>query len=300
MNIEDLRKLAHLAQTQNLHTSAAAFNITTGALSKTLKKIEAQLNNIIFDRVGRNIQINTNGKKFTLYANELIHQYDQMLSEFVSTQVKHSLNIAGPSVLLDHVLDKLLPHISTAQFEVNLEAVFEGDAINKLKSGAAHLAIVTDDALPDWRSAGFHALPLGVTTFELVAAKNHPIHQIETPALADINNAFFACPSSSAFCGIVRGVGSDGWPDHRYPRNIAFRCDNFASLLNVIKKHPALAYLPDIAIDEQLSVIKLSDFSAQNQERINLVYKPSFSTGWLNQLIDRISASHIHTLSFNE
>ncbi|MBQ4864318.1 LysR family transcriptional regulator [Pseudoalteromonas sp. MMG013] len=297
MNVEDLRKLAHLAQTQNLHTSAAALNITTGALSKTLKKIETQLNSKIFDRVGRNIQINTNGKKFTLYANELINQYDQMLSEFISTQAKHSLNIAGPSVLLDHVLDKLLPHISTAQFEVNLQAVFEGDAINKLKSGAAHLAIVTDDALPDWQSAGFHALPLGVTTFELVAATDHPIHQIKTPTLADINNTFFACPSSSSFCGIVRGVGSDGWPDHTHPRHIAFRCDNFASLLSVIKKHPALAYLPDIAIDEQLSVIKLSDFAARNQERINLVYKPSFSTGWLNQLIDRINASHTQTPS---
>ncbi|MBE0362442.1 hypothetical protein PULV_a3077 [Pseudoalteromonas ulvae UL12] len=290
MNIEDLRKLVHLTQTQNVHLTAFAFNVTTGALSKTLKKIENHLNTPLFDRVGRHLRLNANGHKFSLHANDIINRYDVMLSEYISRDAKHWLTIAGPAVLLDHYLADILPHLANKHIEVNLETVFEGEAISRLKKGQIQLAVVTDAAISDWQAMGLNVITLGVTTFKLVAATAHGINNVSAPTLATALEAKFVCPSSSPFCGITRGIGSDGWPDHRYPRNIAFRCDSFASLISLLKKEPLLAYIPDIALDPQLSVIELADFSPHNQEVINLVYKPSIAPGWLLELVDKINA----------
>ncbi|MEM5510220.1 hypothetical protein WNY98_15190 [Pseudoalteromonas sp. AS71] len=39
MHLDDIEKVIHMAGSQNLHTTAKHFNITPGALSKTLKRL---------------------------------------------------------------------------------------------------------------------------------------------------------------------------------------------------------------------------------------------------------------------
>ena len=53
MDIDDLRKIIHVAKTQNLQHSAKALFTSAGALSKIVKKTEKSLNTQLFDRIGR-------------------------------------------------------------------------------------------------------------------------------------------------------------------------------------------------------------------------------------------------------
>jgi len=292
MHFDDLQRVIHIAHTQNIQISARALNITAGALSKTLKKIEHKLNTDLFDRIGRNIQLNDAGKKFITYAVNLTHEYEQMCSEFTDKMNKHLIKLAGPSVLLDTCLERIIPLIADSNIELTIEALYEGDAVKNLISGQAQLAIVTDEALSDVHAFFLESIPLGITTSRLVAGYQHPIFDAfpdgKVP-MDDLLNYPFICPKSSPFCGIERGVGSDGWSDHQYPRQIAFRSDDLKSLLSIVNQGVALAYLADIVVDtEKLRCIEVSDYDTQYQEKYSLLYKPSIADGWLNQLVYRL------------
>ncbi|WDE02258.1 LysR family transcriptional regulator [Thalassomonas actiniarum] len=294
MNFEDLRKVIHLAHSQNIQASAQGLNLTPGALSKTLKKIEQTLNTELFDRVGRNIQLNSQGKKFIQYATKLVHEYEQMCSEFTGSKVKQVVNVTGPSVLLNHCLNTLIKLLPENNTELNIDARFEGQAIKRLVGGHAQLAIVTNEALTNIDTTDLHSVLLGTTTLKMVAAPCHRLfshYPTGKMTLKQLLAYAFVCPSSSPFCGIVRGIGSDGWPDQQFPRNIAFRTDDFSSLLSIVSQGQAVAYVPDFVITSKaLRVIELVDFKYHAQETYSLVYKPAMADGWLKKLIAKVKS----------
>ena len=289
MNIEDLRKLVRLAQCQNLQQTAQELNITAGALSKILKKIEQKLTVSLFDRLGRNLVLNQEGKQFIGYATRLVHEYDQMCSEF-NQLAQQKLTMVGPSILLNHGIKDLIKQLAENNLYLKLDAAYEGDAIKQVASGKADIAIVTDEVLSELPSLALAAKPLGKTSFKLACSTEHLLaNQQKEIDVSLALNYDFVCPASSPFCGIERGIGSDGWPDKKYPRKIKYRTDDFNSLLTLVKQGSALAYVPDIVIKENgLKEVKLQGFNHQVDEAYSLVYKPSMAYGWLNRLIDNI------------
>ena len=77
--------------------------------------------------------------------------------------------------------------------------------------------------------------------------------------------------------------------DHKYPRKIAFRSDDFSALLVLVNQGAALAYIPDIMIDEnKCRVLNIVGELAPYEENYAVVYKPSTADGWLNKLISKL------------
>ncbi|WP_440877197.1 LysR family transcriptional regulator [Thalassotalea sp. PLHSN55] len=292
MQIEELQRIVHLAHSQNIQVSANALNITAGALSKTLKKIEHKLHTKLFDRIGRTIKLNSHGKKFIGYALNLIHEYEQMCSEFTDNHVKYQLHLSGPTVLLEASLQRIIPHIPQDKIAMTVDPIYEGDALDKLENGQAHIAIVTDAAIAGESKPELTTISLGSTCSKLIASPEHAIFNAFPEGKVTMNALLthgFVCPNTSPFCGIARGVGSDGWPDHQFSRKIPFRTDDISSLLSVVKQGAALAYVPDVIIDEaQFRIIELTDVAINNVEAYSLVYRTSTADGWLNQLVTAI------------
>jgi len=293
MRFDDLQKITHLAHSQNIQASAKALNITAGALSKTLKKIEDQLKTLLFDRVGRNIQLNVQGKKFITYALTITHEYEQMCSEFTDKRSNYLLKVSGPAVLLDACLKKIMPLMSSDNMELSVDALYEGDAIKQLTNGQSHIAVVTDEVLAGLATFALSSVSLGTTKYQVIAGHQHEIFTVFPKGKVSIDDLLkycFICPKTSPFCGIERGVGSDGWLDHEYPRKILFRSDDLSALLSIVNQGQTLAYVPDTVIDtDRFRVIDIAGYANQYQEAYSLVYKPSTAEGWLNQLISSLT-----------
>jgi len=294
MDIEDLRLFLVIARFNNLQKAAIETHKTAGALSKVVKRLEVKLNSEIFDRRGRNIVLNQRGERFRQYALHMVHESDQMLSEFGQLKDKTQVNISGPSVLVQYYLPELLKQLSSEAFDLNLNVAWEGHALNQVEHGAAHLALATQfAALERGTSNELKSIALAETEFKVVADRNHgifsdfPDGRILSEELLSYG---FACPNVSPFCGIKRGIGSDGWHDDVMPRNIAFRCDDFNLLILLVKQGAALAYVPDfIAKQHHLAIVEVIDNTHINKEIIELFYQPSKSSGWLNHLIASIA-----------
>jgi len=209
VDTEDLKKFLAVAKENNLQSASVELNVTPGALSKTIKRIENKLNVQLFDRVGRNIVINQQGIKFRQYALHLVHEADQVISEFNGAKQNTSVRITGPSILLQHYLPSLLPKFNSSRFSFNLDADWEGLAIKKISTGQANLALVTQVAIKEsYLVKDFKSISLGSTSFCIVASKEHPLlsqYPLAEVTTTQLREFAFACPNVSPFCGIARG-----------------------------------------------------------------------------------------------
>lgn len=298
MDIEDLRKFIVIAQHENLSKASMHLAVTTGALSKVLKRIEQKLEVQLFDRVGKHIRLNSRGNKFLLYATHLVHEADQALSEFRGSTAVSNITIAGPSLLLQNYLPGLLAKSSElkARFHSNINACWEGRAIENVTKGGCDIALVTAFAMEEReRAPSLRRILLGSSSYVIAAAKNHPAvaeaksGQLTSQSLLSFG---FACPDVSPFCGIKRGVGSDGWKDDRVPRSIHYRCNDFGTMLSIVQRGFALAYVPDFIVkSHNLTSVTVSDYDFCHKEYFELIYKPSMASGWLNQFVDVVSSA---------
>ncbi|NQZ51037.1 MAG: LysR family transcriptional regulator [Moritella sp.] len=291
MNIEDLKKVLHVTQTSNLQRSAKVLYMSAGGLSKIVTKVEQGLHTRLFERVGKNIQLNDNGKRFALHAHQLVHDYEQLASHFKDATFDISLILCGPAIITDYWMSHIFNCCDLAKTNININTEFEGDAIKRVEQGGAHIALVSAKAIVQL-SPSLQTIKLTSSVAKVMASATHPLwstHPSGKLSVAQLNDYGFACLSASPFCGIEQGLGSDGWRDDKIKRRIQFRCDELNSLMSIVKNGLAVAYLPDyMGKIEQLRALEITDCPWHCDEEIYLVWRPSTADGWLNRLISNI------------
>lgn len=289
MDIQDLKAFLVIASCNNLQHAAQELNKTAGALSKVIKRLEGLLNTQLFERQGRNIVLNPNGERFSQYARMIVHEAEQAFSAFGQGPDRIRVNLAGPPVLLQYGLELMATCLPASKFEFNLVSEWEGDALKHLLDGSCHLAFITELAVEQNGSRDLEYVSLGETQFKVAASPEHalfqqyPEGQLDSQQLLDFP---FACPSVSPFCGIKKGIGSDGWRDDVVPRNISYRCNDFSTMMALVKQSQAIAYVPDFCIAANgLKAIDVQDCHYINSENLILCYRPSSASGWINRFI---------------
>lgn len=76
MNVQQLRYFLHLSETQNMQQSADGLFISQPALSKAINNLEEHLGAKLFDRIGRNIQLNKFGIIYKKRVYRAINELD--------------------------------------------------------------------------------------------------------------------------------------------------------------------------------------------------------------------------------
>ena len=81
MNISQLRFFTTVAQTENISRAAELLHISQPSLSKKLAQLEDELEMALFDRRGKNIVLNSVGKKFLEFCNHFLQELDVTLDD---------------------------------------------------------------------------------------------------------------------------------------------------------------------------------------------------------------------------
>ena len=123
MTIVQLRHLISLAQTGSFSKSACAVFLTQPALSRSIRALEAELGQPMFDRVGRHSEVTPFGREVVDRARQLVHAADDLLEsgQQLARGMAGSLRIglgSGPGAML---MTPLLMHIATHHPQLRLE-----------------------------------------------------------------------------------------------------------------------------------------------------------------------------------
>lgn len=116
MELNQIKQFRVIANTESISAAAELLYIAQPSLSQTLKRLEEELGTQLFDRRGKKIVLNSAGKIFLKYCDEIIISLDSAKKELAeySGNRKVDINIAvdSTSLLIKDVADKMRKHYS--------------------------------------------------------------------------------------------------------------------------------------------------------------------------------------------
>ncbi len=72
MEIRQLHSFIKIVELQSFSKAAEALGYTQAAVTIQIRQLELEFNTRFFDRVGRHVELTPPGKKFLLYANDIL------------------------------------------------------------------------------------------------------------------------------------------------------------------------------------------------------------------------------------
>ena len=102
MRLLQLHYFCALAQREHLYQTASELYISPSALSASISRLESELGVKLFDRVGRNIRLNDNGKLFYSRVSRILNELENACSEIKCSEntSENVLNIATSTHVL--------------------------------------------------------------------------------------------------------------------------------------------------------------------------------------------------------
>ncbi len=184
--LEYFQVAAHLEQ---MTRAAEQLNITQPALSSSIKRLEAELGVLLFDRHGRSIVLNEYGEVFLQYTENILAQFDaaaQQLQSMKEAQERSVQLLSPPLELFPGLLEQIL----ASKINLSLNSIHDSEdrIIAKFISKNIDLCIT---------SMPIHspALSSEVLTSERMAAivsREHPLAQNEHVSIFSLKNCNFA------------------------------------------------------------------------------------------------------------
>ena len=80
MEFSQIKYFIMAAQTQNISKAAYILNITQSALSKSISNLEDELGALLFDRSGKKVTLNENGRRFLGHAMSSVQELDNAIT----------------------------------------------------------------------------------------------------------------------------------------------------------------------------------------------------------------------------
>ncbi|HIX58975.1 MAG TPA: LysR family transcriptional regulator [Candidatus Blautia gallistercoris] len=113
MEFYQLEQFLSLAQTCNMHVTAEQLHITQPALSKSLKKLEAELECPLFERRRNKLVLNEYGKILLQHSSAIMEEIQQLRKEIWEQQEKSKVFITCSGYAIA-ALYFIMPHIAHA------------------------------------------------------------------------------------------------------------------------------------------------------------------------------------------
>lgn len=291
MEIFELRYFLAVAQVENVNRAAEAINISAGSLSKAISRLEDELQTPLFFKTGRGIRLTPEGLVLKKRATLIVQMEEDIKLELRGKELG-SLNvfISSEEVLQSYFGIELIQKISKFYPQAKIHFLIRSDekAIEQVKNGEAHLAIITSDAPVDLFSKS-----LSKVEFKTAVSIAHPLYKKYGPNkevhVEELLQHPFVSPDSAVLGKIVKSDSIDGWRDDKFPRQIKFKVCGLKLMENLVHNGLALAYLPNYFVENaNLQVLKVTGCPYSCHQTVRLVAKDPSSLSWLNKLWDHL------------
>ena len=176
MDISGLQAFISVAEQGSFSEAAEILFITQPAVSKRIAGLESALNNRLFDRIGRQIQLTEAGRALLPRAKTILRevQDSQQAIRNLSKEVGGQLSLGTSHHIGLHRLPPVLRHYNQVypQVELDMQFLDSEQACKAVLHGELELGIVT---LPPDNTDPLTLIPLWHDPLHIVASEEHPL-----------------------------------------------------------------------------------------------------------------------------
>ena len=236
MTLVQLRHLISLAQTGSFSKSAVALFLTQPALSRSIRALETELGQPLFDRIGRHSEVTPFGREVVERARQLVHAADDLRESGQQSArgMAGSLRIglgSGPGAML---MTPLLMHMATQHPQLRLE-ISRGRTellVRSLRERAIDALVVDARSLtpaPDLR-----ATEVCEMRGSFLCRRGHPLARKRAGVSFDQVRAF-PIASTPLSDEVARVLVERYGPEAHPQRCVTLRCEEVPSLVELTR-----------------------------------------------------------------
>ena len=186
MDTRDLRYFIQVAELGSVHSAAERVGRTQPALTKCIKRLEAEVGGRLFFREGRNIALTPLGEDLLRHASAVCRTFDSMVDELQAValgargRVRLGISPTSANSILPDVLEALDREAPELRFQVLTGT--SNVLRNALRTREIDLVVGPEE---DGDSLEFPGVPLHDDDVVVAAAPHHPLAE-RTASLADL------------------------------------------------------------------------------------------------------------------
>ncbi len=242
MELLQLYYFKKVAELQHMSHAASQLHLTQPTLSKTISNLEEDLHVKLFDRIGKNIILNQNGKILLKYTDRILAAVSDAKAEIADYNENYSTAV---TLLSMHAVTKILPNMLVKFHQLHPEIKFEIDQYNNRGNNEEDYDIMLDSSLV--KNDGPYTKTLLREKILLVIPKGHPLLEKSHIYLKDIaEESFIMLPKKSTLHKII--VSS--FHDIGFYPNIIFETNNPSTISALIQSGMGISLLPAITWED--------------------------------------------------
>lgn len=216
VRIETLKQFLVILQTQSINSAAQQLYISQQGLDAAIKRLEKELNVVLFQRTKTGIRLTKEGKLLSQYAKEIIKSYDSFQIELARQQliksppqiVKIAVNPILSNILSEFFVsfNSTISNISYRFYELANEDIPEAVALNRFNMGIICYCKSKDiessilyDPLPVLQSLNLVHNLLIFDELVVAMSYNNPLANQEVVKNDDLSNCGIALSNNTAF-----------------------------------------------------------------------------------------------------
>lgn len=147
MNLQQLEYIVALDTHKNFSKAAEVCFITQATLSTMVKKLEEELEIMIFDRKTSPVVTTECGQKIIIEAKKIVHQINQLkqISSEIKNTIEGELKIGVIPTIASNLLHRILPDLIKTYplLKLDIYEITTNNIIQKLKNGEIDAAILS-------------------------------------------------------------------------------------------------------------------------------------------------------------
>ncbi|MFJ8236189.1 LysR family transcriptional regulator [Ureibacillus sp. NPDC094379] len=257
MELLQLKYFQKVAYLQHISKAAKELNISQPSLSLMIKRLEDEMGTPLFDRIGRNIQLNESGKIFLKHVNTIFSEIEnakmEIQNSYNETHKKIKISISNP---------RFLSGVLIGYFNKNPEAYIQQSIGTKesisvqLKKGEIDLGI----AGPPIEDNVIESCVLIEEEIVLVLPKNHQLSGRRMIELKEVaSDSFISLAGYEEYKNIIHEL----FQSAGFEPKVAFEVDH-ALLFEMFQLNKGVGLIPITLCEKyQLNYVKLSDPNAR-------------------------------------
>ena len=204
MELRQLHMFRTVASTLNFSRAAEVLNYVPSNVTMQIKELESELGVRLFDRLGRQLALTTEGKRFLVHVEGVFTKLDEARSAIQDDEnLSGTLTISANEVLCAYRLPAVFRLFRSRYPGVRL--IFRSVPNQELKQalfdGAADVVFLLDESVLSTRLV---VEPLQKETFRFFVAPDHPLTKLPEVQMEDFRGEVFlvnekGCPYRTMF-----------------------------------------------------------------------------------------------------
>lgn len=280
VEIRQLKTFTSIVKLGNFSQAAHFLGYTQSTVTTHIQLLEKELNTLLFERLGQQLMLTTDGEKLFKYAEQITKLAEDAKNQFDHAGVpRGSISIGMPESLCVYYLTDLLKEYALLYPDVDIKLQFgiSSDFRSLLRKNMMDIAFFLEKNI---KESDLVEKYLWSEPIAILASPNHPLAKLETVTAKDLRQQTFVfTDAGSNYLNLFTDILAKSAIE---PRTV-LEISQLETIKEFVRSNLGITILPMAAVKKDIAAGSLVCLKWQGPEMTTNAYLVRHKDKWLSQ-----------------